>query len=143
MEDSVQVMIAICFFIFGLSMLKNTNLWSEWFLDMREAYFRSSMSWGVINILLGSFIIGFHWVWEEINTIITIFGLLFLLEGTIFLMFPKFFVWTLNKFEKHMRKLIIFYGILFSILSWFLFWDSYANDSMVEFFCHKADWLCV
>lgn len=91
MEQALELIVGVSFLIVGLSVLFNQKEWIN-FIDYDE----KKGSWvvivvGIADLLFGSFIMAFHWVWNGIG-VITIIGAILFLRGVIHLLFPRWLI---------------------------------------------------
>lgn len=88
MEQAVEIMAGISLLAVGLSYLFRPKDWAVWLEAVREQDRSASLSFGMISILIGSFIAGFHWVWDGMAMIVTIIGVIFIIKGSVYMLFP-------------------------------------------------------
>ena len=126
MEYSIELMTAICFAVLGLSMLFLTADWLAWIKHLQAQGRNTSLVLGSVNLLLGSFIVAFHWVWEGIALIVTVFGILFLFRSIVLLFCPGFLPMMLEKLMPRFNGLVKASGLIIAAIAAALFYDLYA-----------------
>ena len=132
MEQAIELMMAICFLLLGLSLLFRSGDWLDWMHFLQQRGTNSSIVLGMTNLLLGTFIIAFHWVWSGLAMIVTIFGCLFMFRALVLLMCPKFLPGMLKHVLEHHRSLIPFAGVFAAVVGLLLFYDLSALSALAD-----------
>ncbi len=88
MEQSLEIVVGISFFIIGLSLLLHVQDWADWFESVRAGGRRMSLILGVMHLFFGSFIVALHWAWSGWAILLTVIGIWAMAEGTLYLLFP-------------------------------------------------------
>ena len=132
MEQSIEFMFAICFLLVGLSLLFRSGNWLDWMHYLQQRGTNSSIVLGMTNLLLGTFIISFHWVWNGLAMIVTIFGCLFIVRSLVLLMCPKFLPGMLKHILEHHRAMIPFAGAFATVVGGLLLYDLSALNALIE-----------
>src|SRR6056297_3006531 len=88
MEQAVELMTGIVLLVLGISFLLRAPDWSGWFEDVRMDKAYRALPIGCFTILLSSFMVAFHPVWSGFFMLVTVIGLLGILEGCVYLLFP-------------------------------------------------------
>jgi hypothetical protein len=101
MEQAVAFMAGVNFLVLGLSYFFNSGDWIAW-----------SLTIGMINLLIGGFILGFHWKWEGIALVLSVAGVLATINGTIYMLFPNFLPDVLEWQEPHCRTILLVASII-------------------------------
>lgn len=117
MEQSIEIMAGISFLALGLSYLLRTQDWVVWLGSLQRQGRSMSLTTGAISILIGSFIIGFHWNWKGWAMILTIIGVLATIKGFIRLLFPGCLPAVLARFSAHMNPILRFSGLVLVLLA--------------------------
>jgi uncharacterized protein YjeT (DUF2065 family) len=76
------------FALVGLSLVFQPRAWARYFLWMRREGEAGMVIHGLFCVLWGSLIVAFHPDWNGLLVILPAFGVLQLLEGLVFLVFP-------------------------------------------------------
>jgi hypothetical protein len=96
METSVEKLVALNFFVFGLSHIFAPRVWVEFFIMLREKREVGSLINGFVHFPLGAFIICFHNVWQGIPMIVTIMGWGLVIKSTLYFVYPRHGIRMLN-----------------------------------------------
>ncbi|WP_419950404.1 hypothetical protein [Candidatus Palauibacter sp.] len=91
MEDltrGVEVFMSINFIVLGVSYLLRPDSGRAYVAHLESKGSVGSLLVAFLALGIGSFIVAFHNVWSGIPTILTVYGWLALLKGTIYALFP-------------------------------------------------------
>lgn len=114
----IQLMTGILLLVLGLSYLIRADDWFVFFSHLQKKGRRGSLLTGLFTLLTGGFIVSFHWVWQGMAIFVTLTGLLLLLKGTVYMLYPNWLPVKLATLERHnMKKIIRFTGIALIILA--------------------------
>lgn len=89
METSVEKLVAINFFVIGLSHIFQPRAWVRFFILLREKQEVGSLLNGFVHFPLGAFIVAFHNVWHGIPTVVTVIGWGLLVKSTLYFVHPR------------------------------------------------------
>jgi hypothetical protein len=89
MERSVEVLAIILFGVLGLSHILQPKAWAEFFILLRGKGEAGAFVDGLLNLPLGSVIVGFHNIWSGIPVVLTLVGWGLLIHGLISFCAPK------------------------------------------------------
>ena len=123
MEQLIQVIIVITFFTLRISMVLRAKIWVEWVQKLQSNGTSGILSLGLINLLLGSIIVTFHWVWEGFAMIVTIIGMIMLCRSFIILLTPNLFLKIIDKTLPKMNVIVSIGGFLFVVIAVLLFYN--------------------
>jgi hypothetical protein len=112
MEQAVAFMAGVNFLVLGLSYFFNSGDWIAWIAHLQKQVRRGSLTIGMINLLIGGFILGFHWKWEGIALVLSVAGVLATINGTIYMLFPNFLPDVLEWQEPHCRTILLVASII-------------------------------
>ena len=112
MEQSVEIMAGIGFLILGVSILLRPASWAEWVAGIGRRGHSAILTLGGVNILLGPFILAFHWVWSGVAMVLTIVGILLTFRGFLCLLFPDFVKSMIERMTPHLTPLLRFGGLV-------------------------------
>jgi hypothetical protein len=87
-QHAIEVFAFLNFAIVGLSLILRPGAWVHFFLWMRREGEAGAMIYGLLCVLWGSLIVSFHPDWHGILVVLPLFGVVQLIEGIIFLLFP-------------------------------------------------------
>ncbi len=125
MEQSVEIMAGITFLVFGLSYLFHAQDWIEWLESVRTGGRQSSLLMGAMHMLLGSFVVAFHWVWSGWAMILTIIGLWAIAEGAVYLLFPDCLARFMGWMAPYYKLVLRGFGIAIVLLAVALLYPAY------------------
>jgi uncharacterized protein YjeT (DUF2065 family) len=114
---SIEIMVGLIFVVLGFSILLHEKNWqalARRIIDRENQ--NALLAVGGINLLLGAFILAFHWVWYGLGMIVTLIGVLLFLRGCCTLLFPGYIQNLFPKFEPRLYAMIRFGGIAAVIL---------------------------
>jgi len=89
METSIQKLVAISYFVVGLSHIIQPRVWTQFFIMFRDKGEVGSFLSGLLHFPMGVLIVSFHNVWHGIPLIVTIMGWGLVVKGLIYLTYPK------------------------------------------------------
>ena len=97
MEEAIEKLAVISFFVIGISHIFQPRVWVNFFIGIREKGEVGAFINAFIHFPLGALIVAFHNVWHGIPMILTLIGYGLLLKGFINFVFPKFGLKTLER----------------------------------------------
>jgi len=89
MELAIEFAVGVSYLVIGLSCFLHTQVWLEWMESIRKKGRQKSIVLGMVGLMLSSFIVGFHPVWSGLPALVTILGVMGMLEGSLYLLFPN------------------------------------------------------
>lgn len=89
MEHAVAFMIGISAIVIGFSLLIRGDDWTGYLRRVRQEGRSAALLLGYLHLLVGTFIIGFHWKWEGLPLLLTLLGVKAVLEGVVYTIFPN------------------------------------------------------
>lgn len=139
MEQAVPFMAGASFLVLGLSYLFNSGDWIAWIAHLQKQERRGSLTIGMINLLIGGFILGFHWQWEGLALVLTIIGVLATIKGTVYMLFPSLLPRLLEGLEPHCRGLLVFASLVLLAISAAAFteWWGHMQDDCIWQPCYN------
>jgi hypothetical protein len=120
MEYAVQSMFCIIFLIVGLSLLLKGSYWSFWIKERLLGHPDAVLSLGLINLILGSFIVSFHWIWSGFAVVLTVIGLLLLVRAVLCLFFIDYVMCLIKKMLPLLSVWLNIAGLVCLIIASFL-----------------------
>lgn len=112
MEQAVALMAGINFLALGLSYYFNAGDWIAWIAQLQKQERRESLTIGMINVLIGGFILGFHWKWAGIGLLLSLIGVAATIKGTVYMLFPSFLPNVLRYLEPHCRIVLLYASMI-------------------------------
>lgn len=116
MEHAVAFMIGISAMVVGFSFLIRGKGWSEYLKHVRKAGQPAALMIGYLHLLVGTFIVGFHWKWEGLPLLLTLLGVKAILEGVTYTIFPNAMQAMLAWYEPRHRTLFPIAGIVTMVI---------------------------
>lgn len=89
MEQAMETLTALVFFITGLSHLLQPKAWARFFIEVRERGVVGGLWNAYIHAPLGFLIISFHNVWTWPEVVVTLIGWSLTLKGAIYFCWPQ------------------------------------------------------
>jgi uncharacterized protein YjeT (DUF2065 family) len=111
-EEAIQKIAVISFFIIGLSHIFQPLLWTKFFIAIREKEETGAFINGFIHFPLGALIAAFHNVWQGIPIILTFIGYGLVLKGLICFVFPKLALKSLARVSPEKSWEMVVAGII-------------------------------
>ncbi len=99
--ESVEFAVGLSLLFFSISWIFRQKDWLSLIEHVESKGNRAILLVGVINTAVGSFILGFHWIWTGMSLIVSVIGIFFLLRGFLCLTCPQ---WVLKKIQKVMKR---------------------------------------
>ena len=88
MESAIEILAVIQLTIIGLSHMVHHRAWAEFFIWLRGKGEPGVFANGFLSLTAGSLIFSFHRVWSGIPLVVTLFGILNILNGANCFLFP-------------------------------------------------------
>lgn len=89
MDIAIERLVAISFFVLGLSHIFQPRAWVEFFIRFRDKGTVGSLQLGLFHLPLGLLIVSFHNIWHGLPIVVTIIGWGQLLKSFLYLTYPK------------------------------------------------------
>ena len=89
MEIAIERLVALSFFVIGISHIVQPRAWAELFIDWRSKGDVGVFYTGLLHFNFGALIVAFHNVWHGIPMLVTIMGWGLTVKGFIYLTYPK------------------------------------------------------
>ena len=97
MEAAIQKLAAVTFLITGLSHIIQPQLWTQFFIEIRNRGRIGSFILGFIHFPLGALIVAFHNVWHGLPLILTLVGYSLVLKSLSYFVWPNRALKTLSR----------------------------------------------
>jgi uncharacterized protein YjeT (DUF2065 family) len=117
METSIQKLVAISYFVVGLSHIFQPRVWTEFFIAWREKGEVGIFLTGLLHFPMGVLIVSFHNVWHGIPLIVTVMGWGLVIKGLIYLTYPKHGMRVLSRVSRERSWEFVVAGIFAVALS--------------------------
>ncbi len=89
MEQAVAFMIGTSAVMLGLSLFIHWQDWSGWLRMLRAQGRPAALMMGYLHLIIGTFIVGFHWNWQGWSLLVTLIGVKAIAEGVVYALCPK------------------------------------------------------
>ncbi len=116
MEHAVAFMIGISALVIGFSFLIHGKGWAEYLKHVHKAGQPAALMIGYLHLLVGTFIVGFHWKWEGMPLLLTLLGVKAIAEGFVYTLFPNAMLMMLAWYEPRQRVLFPIAGIVTMVI---------------------------
>lgn len=130
MEYAVAFMIGISAVVIGLSCLFRAGDWIGWIKLLRAQGRPAALIMGYLHLLVGTFIVGFHWKWQGLPLLLTLLGVKAILEGVVYTLFPAAMLSTLAWVEPRIQGWLRIAGVATVIIGALIFheWWQYMQE---------------
>ncbi len=98
--EAIELIVGVTFLFIGISLVFRQNEWTIFIEHMESKGSRAMLTFGTLNTIAGSAILGFHWIWYGMSTLVTIIGIIFLVRGFMCLTYPN---WVMKKLKHRMK----------------------------------------
>ena len=119
--QSVQLYVALNLLILGLSHFFQPKIWIDFFEFLHSKGHVGNIFNALLSLGTGAFIVSFHFVWEWPFLIVTIYGVLQLLKGGIYLIFPNIGLKSIGNVNKKAVK-FKWVGLIMAAVSALIFY---------------------
>lgn len=89
MEIAIEKLVAVCFFVVGVSHILQPRAWTAFFIQFRDKGAAGSLQLGLLHLPLALLIVSFHNVWHGLPLVVTILGWAQLVKSFLYLTYPK------------------------------------------------------
>jgi len=89
LEQAVEKLAMIGFFVTGVSHVCQPRVWAQFFIDIRNKGETGAFINAFIHFPLGALIVAFHNVWRGAPLVLTLIGYSLVLKGLIYFVFPR------------------------------------------------------
>ena len=102
--QSIQFLVAINLVVIGLSHFLQAKIWVEFFRFLAAKGMVGNIFNALMSLALGSLIVSFHLVWEWPAVMVTIYGILQLIKGSLYLIYPAVGLRSIQKVDNKSAK---------------------------------------
>ncbi|GJM32396.1 MAG: hypothetical protein DHS20C18_13970 [Saprospiraceae bacterium] len=123
--QSVEFFVAINLLVMGLSHFLQPKMWVDFFVFLHAKQGVGNILNALLSLTMGSVIIAFHFIWEWPKILVTLYGLLSLIKGGIYLLKPSIGIASIGKVNLEGKNkfrgiglvmVILAVGILFGLI---------------------------
>jgi uncharacterized protein YjeT (DUF2065 family) len=131
MEHAVAFMMGTSALAIGFSFLIRWKDWSEYLRRVRGQGRPAALMIGYLHLIIGTFIVAFHWKWEGLPLLLTLLGVKAIAEGFVYTLFPNGMLAMLAWYEPHHRALLRLAGIFTIAVALVIFseWWQYMQSA--------------
>jgi hypothetical protein len=123
MHKEIELFAAVFSTVIGLSHVFQSRAWVEFFIWLREKGRPGAFVNGFLTLGFGSFIVGFHNVWEGLPIILTLLGWSQVLKGVVNFVAPHLALRGLGKISIERAWHFVVAGaftLVFSAAMWYV-----------------------
>ena len=96
-HQSIEFFTAMNLAIVGLSHFLQPKIWVDFFLFLHSKGHVGNIFNALIAVGMGTFILAFHFVWDFPRVLITVYGLLQIIKGLLYLTVPSIGLKSIGK----------------------------------------------
>ena len=96
MAESIAFFASINFVMIGLSHIVQSNVWREFFQQLRSMGKAGAFANGLLTLLMGSLIVSFHNIWSGVPIVLTLTGWGYILKSIVIFLHPE---WSLRSMK--------------------------------------------
>jgi hypothetical protein len=123
MEKSIEVLVAVCFFILGLSHALQPKAWAQFFIRAREKGAVGTLQLGLLHLPLALLVVSFHNVWRGLPLLVTLIGWSQLLKAILYLAAPQLGLRMLSHVSLEKSGRFVWAGLLSVVLAALIAWS--------------------
>ena len=120
--QSIELFTAINIAGIGLSHFFQSKAWTDFFLYLYEKKNAGNIVNAMIALGMGSLILSFHFLWQWPKVIITAYGLLLVLKGLLYLVYPEIGIKSISKVTAENAHKFRWVGLIMFIFSLGIFY---------------------
>jgi hypothetical protein len=117
MERAVEIYAIVNLVVIGLSHVVRARAWVKFFVFLRERGEAGVFCVGILNLIFGSVIVGFHERWTGIPVVLTVLGWASVVKALVYLTFPGVGLRRLNAMSEERAYVIRIAGIPFLVVA--------------------------
>jgi len=132
--QAVAFMIGTSAVVIGISLVFRWQAWAGWFGLLRMQGSSAAVMMGYLHLIIGTFIVGFHWKWQGLSLLLTLIGIKAIAEGFIYTLFPSCMMKMLAWYEPRLRIYLRFGGFITVIIGLLILgeWFQYMQKICVS-----------
>lgn len=104
MEYAAAFMIGTSAVFIGLSLIFRPAEWQAYMRHIKAQGTGASLIIGYLHLIIGTFIVGFHWVWTGLPLLLTLIGVKAIAEGITYTLFPQSMSAMIAWYEPRFRQ---------------------------------------
>ncbi len=133
MDQPIELIVGIVFLLVGTSMIVRKKEWKQLTHYFAEKGAPLVLLTGSIDILIGSMIVGFHWIWSGASAITTAIGAWLFIRGCVRIFCPIWVAERIKNFTKGSDSIFWIAGLIILIASTIILsnWCQYSCDRVL------------
>ena len=117
MEQAVEMLATIHFFVMGLSHILQPQAWARFFVRLREMGDFGNFFNAFLTLGIGSLIVSFHNVWTGIPAVLTVLGWLYVAKGALYFFAPSVGLASIERVSPENARKFVVPGVFLVALS--------------------------
>ena len=130
MYKQIELLVAISFFIIGLSHFLQPKPWIDFFRLLLKQGYAGVFINGLLTLPLGVLIVAFHNSWRGGSTIVTVIGYAYLIKSLVAFCFPALGYRSMSRVQKDNRNEFRYGGLLMVLLAAVIFYF-YSKEPLI------------
>jgi uncharacterized protein YjeT (DUF2065 family) len=123
MELATQRLATVALLVIGLSHAVQCRAWARFFMMLREKGEAGVLANALLHFWPGLLIASFHDVWTGIPLILTVYGWLLVLKGTLYLLWPPIWLRAMSLVSEANARKFAIAGVPLIAFGFLLGWD--------------------
>ena len=125
-HESIQLFFVINILVMGVSHLVRPKIWIKFFEYLSSKGEVGNIFNAMLSLAMGSIIVSFHLVWQWPMIIVTIYGFLSLLKGSLFLIIPGIGLKSISSVNEQGWKFQVV-GVIMCVIAIFVCYNLYLD----------------
>ncbi len=127
---AIEFFVAVNLLVVGISHFLQPGIWIAFFAYLYEQKNAGNIINALIALGFGSFITAFHWVWVWPKALITLYGLLLVLKGFVYLIYPQIGLASIKSVAINGRKKFKLGGLVMFLFALGIFYNLTSTSSI-------------
>ena len=123
LERATEIFAVVNFVVVGVSHIAQPRVWVEFFVLLRSKGYPGVFANGMLSLLVGSIIVGFHNVWSGWGIVLTVVGWGQVLKALMSLVAPSTGMKGLMRVSEERAYEFQIAGALFLVISGVIVWS--------------------
>ena len=120
--QSIELFTAINLAVIGLSHFLQPKMWVHFFIFLHAKREIGNIFNALIALSMGSFILSLHFVWTGPEIVVTIYGLLQVIKGLLYLIWPSIGLASIRKVNMENGNKFRWVGLVMFVFSLAIFY---------------------
>ena len=109
MIKEVEIASAGILLAIGLTQIYASGIWMTYYRRIAEAGERGVRLHGFLTLTIGTLVLRLHWVWSGAAVVLSLLGVLMLVEGLLCMLIPKLGVQSLRILDEASKARTLFF----------------------------------